>query len=66
MDLTYKCHYLSCADTAARLIEDEYELNRLEDLQRVRELQQSIQQSEPNISNLLLMAKVNVLFKTPS
>jgi hypothetical protein len=60
--MEYKFNYLCTLEAATRVISDEYEANRLEDLGRVRELQQSITAINPNVSNILLMAMVNALF----
>ena len=60
--MEYKFNYLCTLEAATQVISDEYEANRLEDLGRVRELQQSITATNPNVSNILLMAMVNALF----
>jgi len=61
--MRYKYHEsgYSPYEAAIKLIQDQYEANRLDDLDRVRSLQRSLQMNDPNISNLLLMAAVNVL-----
>ena len=61
--MDYKYNYLCPLEAAVKLVSEQYEVNRLEDLGRVRELQHTITMNDPNVSNVLLMALVNILFK---
>lgn len=61
--MDYKYSYLCTLEAAIKVISEEYEVNRLEDLGRVRELQASITARNPEIGNVLLMAMVNALFE---